>query len=54
MASRDVIKIMDEFNWNVEGICQALIEARDAIDELKNELGEAYSTIEDMDIEGNM
>ena len=28
MARRAVIEVMDEFSWDVEVICEALIEAR--------------------------
>ena len=45
MASQDVIRIMDEFNWDVEYICQALIEARNELEKKENEINELQKQI---------
>jgi len=53
MATQQVIQIMDEFNWDVEYICQALIEARAELEELQDELNDVSKKMEQMEIEGD-
>ena len=49
MASQGVISIMSEFNWDVEYICQALIEARAENEKLVKEINRLDNEIQKLE-----